>query len=340
MNSNAQSKHPLLLASVIAILVIISGTLGYHFIEGWSLLDSLYMTIISITTVGFSEVAPLSNLGKMFTILLLLSGIGIAAYAFGTGVKFIIEGQIRLLRGQSRMQKKIQSLKGHHIVCGYSRLGTIVVKEFLELGEQVLVLDRDPTHLEELEELEVPLIVGNADEDEFLKKAKIDTAKTLLSLLPNDADNVYVTLCARDLNPEIKITARTDDEDGERRLRRAGATEIISPYRVSGNKVVQRILRPHVSDFLELATSPVGLQLGIEEVKVPENSKIAGKTLQESDLRKKTGAVIAASILKDGTMAYNPGGESILEPGSTLVVLGEKKALERLSSMIAEDVHS
>jgi voltage-gated potassium channel len=319
------------------MLIVLVGTLGYHFIEGWGLLDSLYMTIISLTTVGYSEVAPMSSEGKIFTIALLVIGVGVAAYAIGTGFRIIVEGEIQLLRGTLRMQKKIDSLEGHHIVCGYGRLGSIVVREFAELGEKVLVLDKDPGRAEELERIGVPYIVGNAYEDEILKSARIDTARTLLTLLSSDADNVYVTLCARDLNPNISIVARTDHEEGERRLRRAGANNVIAPYRVSGNRLVQRVLRPHVSEFLELATSPKGMQLVIEEIQVPSNSALAGCSLQETDLRNRTGAVIAAAIDSDGTMTYNPGGSSLIKAGSTLVALGERGALEELSKIIAEE---
>lgn len=335
---SSKHRHPYFFSLVAALCVVLIGTLGYYFIEGWSALDSLYMTVISLTTVGYSEVTPLSDQGKLFTMVLLLLGIGVAAYAIGTGFRFIVEGEVQLLRGTIRMHKKIDSLKNHHIICGFGRLGSIVVKDFVETGESILVLDKDPKHIEELERIGVPYIIGNAYEDESLKSARIDDAKTLLTLLSSDADNVYVALCARDLNPRIAITARTDHEEGERRLRRAGANNIIAPYRVSGSRLVQRILRPHVTEFLELATSHSGMQLVIEEIQVPENSVLAGRSLQETDLRNRTGAVIAASILRDGTMTYNPGASSLIAAGSTLVVLGERKALEKLSEIMAEEI--
>ncbi|MCB0324407.1 MAG: potassium channel protein [Bdellovibrionales bacterium] len=327
--------HPLITAASLVFGVIFIGTIGFRYIEDYSWIDAFYMCVISVSTVGFGEVEPLSPVGRLFTSGLIIAGVGTATYSFTALVRLIVEGELLRLRGIHRMKKKIENLEHHHIVCGLGRLGKIVVQELAEAGEDVVAIELDPIEAgPDLERLQVPLIVGSAYEDEVLKSAGIQRAKTLLALLPKDADNVYVTLCARDLNPQLTIIARTEDEGGESRLKRAGANTVLAPYRVSGSRLAQRLMRPNVSDFLEIAAGRKGEQLVIEEVIVPTASPLVGKSLAESDLRQKTGAIIAAFIRTDGEMIFNPGAKHVIEGGSTLIVLGEKASVEALSNLL------
>ncbi len=327
--------HPILISCLLVLGIVLLGTLGYMFLEGWSLTDAFYMCIITVSTVGFGEVRTLSSEGRLFTAFLIIAGVGIAAYSFSSLVRLIVEGEVRRIRGIQKMKKKISRLQGHHIVCGMGRLGRIVVQELAAAGEPVVAVELDPSESEEaLERWQVPLIIGSAYEDEVLKAAGIERAKTLLSLLPGDADNVYVTLCARDLNPNLMIVARSEDDGSESRLRRAGANQVLAPYRDSGNRLAQRLVRPNVSDFLEIAGGRLGEQLVIEELIVPAASSLVGKTLADLDLRGKTGAVIAAFIRSDGEMIFNPGAKSVIESGATLIVLGEKASVETLSNLL------
>ena len=303
-------------------------------IEDWGLLDAFYMTVITLTTVGLGEVQPLSPMGKLFTSMLIMAGVGIATYSLSVMVRTVVEGELRRLRGGIKMRKKIESFSNHIIVCGYGRLGRIVLRELADAGVDTVIIEQDEKLAEEFERDQAPHVVGSAYEDDTLIAAGIEKAKALVTLLPKDAENVYVTLCARDLNPSIHIIARSDEENGEGRLRRAGANQVFSPYRVSGTRIVQRIIRPNVSDFLELAASTSGQRLAIEEVVVAPESILVGKTIEDSELRNRTGAVIAAFIDPQGQMVFNPGAKSVIEPGTTLIVLGEKDSLERLSAML------
>lgn len=329
-----EAKNSLLLLISLALSVIVFGTLGYLLIEDWTLLDSFYMTVITVSTVGFMEVAPLSPAGRLFTALLIIAGVGVAAYTFTTMVRLIIGGELSHIRGINKMRKEIGKLDDHIIVCGFGLLGSIVVRELVEAGQRIVVIDQDPDRISELKDSGIPFVQGVAYEDDVLKAARISTAKTLISLLPKDADSVYVTLCARELNPSLNIIARTEDEGGENRLRRAGAHQVLAPYRVAGSRIVQQLIRPHVSDFLQLAVGPVGPKLVIEEIIVPPESKLRGKTLEESALRQKSGAVVAAVVEADGTTTLSPGGDAIITPGSTLIIFGERGSLEKLSELL------
>lgn len=322
------------LGLVFVLLVI--GTTGYVLIENWSISDALYMTLLTISTVGFQEVHPLTPHGRLFTGVLIVGGVGVAAYSLTTAARGIVEGELKRFRGMKRMEKRLNHLSHHTIICGYGRLSRIVVEEMLRAGVNVAVIETSPERVRELETLGIPFVEGSAYEDDVLRAAGVERAANLLSLLPANADNVYVTLCARDLNPNLNIVARAEDESGESKLRRAGAHEVFAPYRLGGHRIVQRILRPHVSNFLELATNSKESQLALEQVVVPENSILAGKTLEESGLRDKTGVIVAAVIDSSGEMKFNPDRETKLVSGCTMIVFGDTKALEKLTSLVGD----
>jgi voltage-gated potassium channel len=231
------------------------------------------------------------------------------------------------------MENIIKDLNDHIILCGYGRLGQIVHKELVHTQEKIVVIELSDSGNLELVSKGFLTIKGSAYDDDILKLAGIDKAKILLSLLPSDADNIYVTLCARDLNPNIRIVARTEEENSEARLKRAGATEVIAPYRISGNKIVQKIMRPYVSDFLEIAGTSKKQNIVIEEVVIPLDSKIVGQSIEDSNIRAKTGAMIAAIISSKGEMTFNPTGKDIIEGNSTMIVLGHEDALKKFTSI-------
>lgn len=324
---------------IIPMLAVISiGISGYMLIEGWSFIDAFYMTITTLTTVGFGEVHPLSSLGKIFTSTLILTGVGTAAYSLSKIVSYIIEGEIYKTRRIKTMKKTIEELRNHVIICGYGRLGKVVCKDLIDSNEDVVVIDYDETlHNDSLLLLDrkILFVKGSAYEDEVLKIAGIEKAKVLISLLPNDADNVYVALCARDLNPHIKIVARTEDEGGESRLKRAGADEVIAPYRLSGHNIVQKILRPNVSNFLELTRLGSSNNLIIEEIKIPENCALCNVSIEESHIRTKTGIIIAAIVSPEGEMVFNPTGKDIIHRGSTLIILGDRDSIDKMQNLLS-----
>jgi voltage-gated potassium channel len=292
------------------------------------------MTIITLSTVGYREVAPLSDNGKLFTAGLIMSGVIIAAYSVGVIGRTLIEGELKRYRRLHKMRKVIASYSNHTIVCGYGRLGRIVVQEMLGENQDVVIIENDSARIEELESLSIPYIEGSAYEDEALIAAGIDRAGHLLALLRTDADNVYVTLCARDLNSNIRIIARTEGESGENKLKRAGANQVIAPYRLSGGRIVQQLLRPNVSDFLAIAQDRMGTELVLEEIVIPENSQLGGMSLERAELRNRTGAMIAALINPDGDMITSPGGDTILEAGATIIIIGTRSSLDRLNQLL------
>ncbi len=328
---NNPNSLPKLIALVVGVFAL--GTSGYMVLEGWTFLDAVYMTTTTLTTVGYGEVKPLSIPGKVFTCTLILLGVATATYSFSKIIALVVEGELGKKRLKKRMEKELLELKDHVIVCGYGRLGKIVTKEIVEAKQKVVVIDTGDHPQISIEELGMTFIQGSAYDDDTLKLAGVQNAKVLLTMLPSDAENVYVTLCARDLNPYLKIIARTEDDGGESRLKRAGASQVVAPYRLSGNKIVQQIIRPYVSDFLELAGG-TKKNLFIEEVVVPMGSKLAGKTLEESELRAKTGAIIAAFISSSGTMTFNPTGKDIIEAGSTMIVFGEHQSLSKITEVL------
>ncbi len=232
------------------------------------------------------------------------------------------------------MQKTIDQLKNHVIVCGYGRLARNVAHRLQANQQPLVVIENRSEEVANLAAAGILHVEGSAYEDATLQKAGVSRASVLLALLPKDSDNVYVTLCARDLNAKIRILARSEDESAEDKLRRAGASSVISPYGVSGARIAQQVIRPHVSDFLAIAESKDGTQLALEEIVVPEDSPIGGKTLEESQLRGRTGAIIAAIIERNGKTTMNPGGQSVIEPGSTMIVIGEQGALGKLSALL------
>lgn len=329
----AQIKE-LVLAIGLLILIMVIGAAGFMIIENWSLLDSLYMSVMTISTVGYGEVYPLSEPGKIFTTVLIGAGMCVAAYAFFTIGRTAIEGELHKYRRLYIMNKKISDLNGHIIICGFGRLARHTYESLANAGKEIVVIDKDPKVIEELERNNILYIEGNADHDQVLIQAGIEKATKLLSLLPSDTDNVYVTLSARALNPMLTIFSRTELPEGENKLLRAGANKVISPYQISGLRLVQSVLHPHISDFLEVAENENGERLVLEKVKIPGNSKLVGSNLEESGIRDKTGLLVAAYIDANGKTTLSPGRDCILGADATIVVFGTNQSLTRLGEIL------
>ncbi len=321
-----------LVFSLIFITFIITvGSAGYMLIEGWNCLDSLYMTIITIASVGFKEVHDLSPNGRIFTIILIISGVGSVAYALATVAKIVLEGEIKEIFGRKRLEKKIKELKNHYIVCGYGRMGKIICRELREKNIKFVAIEKKFDVLEEKEE--ILIFEGDATNDEILKEVGIEKAKGLISVLPTDAENLFVVLSARELNPNLFIVARAGEEGSEQKLLRAGADRVVSPYHIGGLRIAHTVLKPAVVDFIEFATKSGNIDLQMEELTVQDGSKLAGLTLDECGIGRELGIIIVAIKKTSGDMKFNPTFRTTIKAGDTLIALGEISKLKMLEDM-------
>lgn len=297
-------------------------------IEGWGFLDSIYMTIITLTTVGYREVHPLSGRGMIFTLVLIVGGVGAVFYLLGIGAKIILEGELQSVFGRKRLEKKIRQLRDHYIICGYGRMGKIICRELSEKGIGFVVVEKKLDIALEMEE--TLIFEGDATEDETLKKAGIDRAKGLISVLPTDAENLFVVLSARGLNPKLFIVARAGEEGSEQKLFRAGADRVVSPYHIGGLRIAHTILKPAVMDFIEFATKSGNIDLQMEEVTVQENSGLSGRTLDDCGIGRELGIIIVAIKQSSGNLSFNPTFRTTINSGDTLIALGEISRLKVL----------
>ncbi len=314
----------------LLLCVLSYGTAGYMIIEDLNFLDALYMTVITLATVGYKEVKDLSINGKIFTIIVIFSGFGVFTYALTTGAKIIIEGEIREVFKKRSMRKKLEQLKNHYIICGYGRMGRIIAKELRANDIPFVVIEKKG---ENLPEDDIIYIAGDATKDEVLREAGIERAKGLITVLSQDAENLYVVLSAKGLNPELFIVARAAEEGAEVKLKRAGADRVVSPYHIGGLRIAHTVLRPTVVDFLEFATRSEHLEIQIEEIPVGETSVFVGKTIGESGIGRDIGAIIIGIKRSDGRMEFNPTSQTTIKSGDTLIVLGEAQKLQLLEKM-------
>ena len=320
--------------SIAALVTVIAfGTLGYAMIEDWQAFDALYMTIITLATVGFREVHELSPEGKIFTIVLIISGTGIIAYTLSSLIQFTLEGQLRKILGRKKLESRIGKLRDHYIICGYGRIGHLICREFQSRPTPFVVVEQNPNHIERLGREGYMYVEGDATDDETLQAAGIEHAKGLITAVTSDTDNVYITLTARGLNPKLFILARAGEEGAEKKLMRAGASKVISPYTIGASRMAQAILRPSVVDFIELATASEHLALQIEEIRIAADSVLAGKSLINSGIRQSMGIIIVGIKESDGKMTFNPPPEKNIEPNSVLIILGERPAISQLEKI-------
>lgn len=317
------------------VLLTILGTICYHKIEGWSLFDSLYMTVITIASVGFMEVHPLTESGRTLTMILIVLGFGVMTVLYSSIAQVLIQRQFLSAFRDRKMIDAINKLHGHTIFCGYGRLARTAAQALQEVGHmQMVIIEADDEKAERARKDGHLVIVGDATSDDILMRAGILRAARLVAVLAKDADNLYVVLTSRELNSEIFLMARAEDDVGERRLLRAGANRVISPYRVGGQKIAEGLQRPFVHEFMELAVSGKRGALQIEEIEIPHGSPLNGKTLAEAALRKRVNIIVAAVISQDGHMNLNPDGDAMIEAGATFIVLGLRPDLIQLEKVL------
>jgi voltage-gated potassium channel len=323
--------HNIFIALILLGLVLIMGTAGYIYYEHWTLLEAFYMTVVTISTVGFGEVHPLSEAGRLFTSFLIISGTGILAYTLGSLVQFMVEGKFREIIGLKKMQQQIDQLSAHYIICGYGRIGRYISNEFSANGLEFVIVEQNADVCEMLKEDGYIYIQGDATVDATLESAGINRARGIVTAVTSDTDNVYITLTARGLNPELYILARSGEDSTEKKLIRAGASKVVSPYTIGASRMAQAILRPSVVDFIDIATGYHHLELQIEEIRVGHDSQLVGKTLQNSPIRS-THNIIIVAIRKSGAsnMTFNPAASTEINADDTLIILGKPDAIKKL----------
>ena len=318
------------IGALIATIAI--GVIGYMLIEGWSFLDSLYMTITTITTVGYREVYPLSDGGRIFTIFLIIGGVGGAIYTLTGIIQYIIEGNLGTTWWRRRMQNKITNLKGHFILCGFGRVGEEIARTFKEEGIPFVIIENRPECMTRLENTEYLFLQGDATRDEVLKEAGIERARGLVAAVGTDADNTYITLSARGLCPNLFIEARASDEEAEKKLSRAGANRIVSPNSIGARRMAMLAMRPAVVDFIDTVTYGRGRELQLENVDIGQNSQLAGLAIKAA--RSATDITVLAMKKKSGQLVLNPSDEETIEDGDQLVVIGTKEQLATLEKAL------
>ena len=329
------SRTPHLVIGIfLFILMLLAGTAGYMFIEGWPFIDALYMTVITLATVGFREVHELSLPGRIFTMVLIIVGVGFVFYLAGGIIQFMVEGRIRDILGRRKLEKELRKQKDHYIICGFGRVGSSICDLLASKPLGMVVIERNPERIARASDRHLLYVSGEATEEENLILAGVERARGLLAVLKTDTDNVYVTLTARQLNPKLFIIARGGEEKSENKLLAAGANRVVSPYLMGAHRIAQTILRPTVTDFLELTLVEKGRNIQMEEMPVDASSKLIDVALQDSRIRKDLDLIIVAVRKPEGQMLFNPSSQTKLQGGDMVVAIGEKQNLERLEKIL------
>ncbi len=339
LKRNDNLRQNLITISIILFLLLSIGISGYMLIEGWGLLDALYMTIISFSTVGFKEVAKLGEFGRIFTMIIILSGMVFIAMLSASVTSLFVRNELLPSRKKKKMKKTIRNLKGHTILCGAGDTGTTIIEEFRHARKPFVVIEEKQEILEKLDEQypDLFIVAGDATKDEILMEANIKNAGGLITTLSLDADNLFVVVSARDLNPNMNIISRSVDPHTESKLYRAGANYVISPNMVEGLRMASVMLRPTVVNFLEVMMRGNELSFRLEEINVPKGASLHEKSLQKAQIPQRTGLiVIAVKKAKDSKWIFNPISSTILHENDKLIVLGDPDKIDKLHTLLKE----
>jgi voltage-gated potassium channel len=319
----------LLTLGLLLVAILVGGTAGYMVISGVSLLDALYMTIISITTVGYREIIPLTPSGKIFTIVIIVLGLGIVFYFLQTIVEDTLEGRIRKIFGRRKMQKNMARMGHHVVVAGFGRMGEVVCRELEEAGVEFVIMENAPPRFAAAEERNYHVLNANAADEDALKAAGLDKARVFISLLSDDADNILAVITAREINPGLIIITRALDSANEKKMYRAGANRVVSPYELSSHRIVRMVEKPNVVDFFDGLLSSQKYKLSLEELVVSEDSEFHGRTIREAGFRERFNAIIVA-VRREGEMLFNPGPDLSIRSGDILILIAEPETLQKM----------
>jgi voltage-gated potassium channel len=316
-----------LIASALVVVTLI-GMTGFHYIEGWSWFDGFYMVVTTLSTIGYQEVHPLSQAGRVFNVGLMLTGVSLVFLGIGSLTQALLEFSLRKFFGRRKMEREIDRLKDHYIICGAGRVGRSAARELARKPAAFLIIEQNETKAARYSN-DWLMLVADATEEQTLRQAHIERARGLVAATTTDATNLYIVLTARNLSLGLKIIARASEEGAEKHLLKAGADSVVSPYSFAGQRIAQTFLRPHVVSFLDTATTHLGMDLEIGEVEIGANSEFAGKTVGSSRIRQERGVIILA-IKRQHGMHFNPSPDDQIEPGDCLIAMGQPAQLRQL----------
>jgi voltage-gated potassium channel len=324
------------LSVLLLTTVLVVGTAGYVVLEGWGIFDAFYMTITTVTTVGYAEIHPLSRVGRVFNSGVIILGVATVLYTFSFLMAQLVEGDLQARWARHRRERMLDDLTHHFIICGFGRIGQIVAREFMRQDVQLVVIERDPERMQAAIDSGYLAVEADASSEDVLKRVGIARARGLIAAVSTDADNVFAILTARLLRPDLFIIARAETEEAKAKLVRAGADRVLSPYQIGGLQLAQTALRPAVVDFVQLATGSDNLDLNMEQVQIGTDTALAGRTIVQANLRQRFGVVVVGIQRASGAMEFNPPPETAMQVGDYLVVLGQAKNLRELEAVAGQ----
>ena len=321
---------------ILILALLTMGTLGFHVIEGWPWFQAFYGTLMTVSTIGAEPENQLSHSGRVFNVVLIFFGLSVVGFAIGTLTHGVIQSELGAFFGRRRMEKEISKLQDHFIICGAGRVGRRVAAEVARRGLPLVLVERETARAAWAQEQDFPVIVGDATNEEVLRRARIESARGLASAVTSDAQNVYIVLTARGMAPNLPIVARASEESAESKLLKAGASTVISPYTFAGQRMARVLTQPHVQKFMDLALSSLAdgdVDLHIEEVRVAADSKLAGSCFRDADIRQRLGVVVLAIRREDGHLEFNPRPDRTIIPGDFLIAMGDSQRLRELEKL-------
>jgi voltage-gated potassium channel len=329
------TRHRLFISLSLLLVVIVIGSIGFHLIEGWGWFDGFYMTLTTMTTIGYGEIHPLSHFGRIFNSILIVMAVFSGGVTIAMFSQALLEFEFGKALGRRRMERELAKLSGHYIICGAGRVGRTVARELRARDQSIVFIEKNPERAEWAVNEGIPVLLGSASSEEILKRAHIDTAKGLVAAVGTDPENLYIVLTARGFRSDLKIIARASEEEATSKLLRAGASQVLSPYYFVGNRIAQLLLRPNVLDFIDTAFGTDRLDVEIGEVRIEAKSSLIGKTLGDAAIRQRADVIILGVKPVDGTLLFNPPPETPIRAGDTWIIIGGDQQLKKLESLAA-----
>jgi voltage-gated potassium channel len=326
-------RYRLLACLILLGCVVVVGSAGFHFIEGWQWFDSFYMTLTTMTTIGYGEIHPLSHTGRVFNSFLIVFAAFAGVLTIATFSQALLQFEFRKALGRRRMERELAKLSGHYIICGVGRVGRTVARGLRARGQGLVFIEKDADRAKWAIDENIPVVMGSASSEENLKRAQIDTAKGLVAAVGTDAENLYIVLTARGLRLDLKIIARASEEEAIPKLLRAGASHVLSPYHFVGNRIAQLLLRPNVLDSVDAAFGADRLDVEIGEVRLEASSFLIGKTLADAAIRERADVIVLGLKPAEGPLVFNPAPETVIRAGDTLIVIGSDASLKKLETL-------